>query len=65
MQILSEQQAGLAHLTKILQKDVKDLAVIMGNGISGGVAGEDSSAHVRDGDTSWGSKSTLRVSSLR
>ncbi|KAH9914103.1 uncharacterized protein B0H18DRAFT_1108484 [Fomitopsis serialis] len=29
-QILAEEQAGLAHLTKILQKDLKDLAVIQG-----------------------------------
>ncbi|KAF7305143.1 C2H2-type domain-containing protein [Mycena kentingensis (nom. inval.)] len=29
-QILSEQQAGLAHLMKILQKDLKDLAVVLG-----------------------------------
>ncbi|KAG8216116.1 nucleoporin complex subunit 54-domain-containing protein [Butyriboletus roseoflavus] len=29
-QILSDQQAGLQHLTKILQRDLKDLGVIMG-----------------------------------
>ncbi|KAJ7058450.1 nucleoporin complex subunit 54-domain-containing protein [Mycena amicta] len=29
-QILSEQQAGLVHLTKILQKDLKDLSVVLG-----------------------------------
>jgi len=29
-QILAEQQAGLAHLTKILQKDLNDIAVIRG-----------------------------------
>ncbi|KAJ7595012.1 nucleoporin complex subunit 54-domain-containing protein [Mycena floridula] len=29
-QVLADQQAGLAHLTKILQKDIKDLAIIMG-----------------------------------
>ena len=29
-QILSDQQAGLQHLTKILQQDLKDLGVIMG-----------------------------------
>ncbi|EEB87905.1 hypothetical protein MPER_14544, partial [Moniliophthora perniciosa FA553] len=28
--VLAEQQAGLAHLTKILQKDLRDLAIIMG-----------------------------------
>ena len=32
LQILAEQQAGLAHLTKILQKDMKDVAVIYGEG---------------------------------
>ncbi|KAK7062874.1 Nucleoporin nup57 [Paramarasmius palmivorus] len=30
VQVLAEQQAGLAHLTKILQKDLRDLAIIMG-----------------------------------
>ncbi|KAL0579909.1 Nucleoporin nup57 [Marasmius crinis-equi] len=30
-QVLAEQQAGLAHLTKILQKDLKDLAIIVGS----------------------------------
>lgn len=30
LQILSDQQAGLQHLTKILQRDLKDLGVIMG-----------------------------------
>ncbi|KAF8065006.1 nucleoporin complex subunit 54-domain-containing protein [Lyophyllum atratum] len=34
-QILSEQQNGLAHLTKILQRHQKDLSVIMGGGVSG------------------------------
>jgi nuclear pore complex protein Nup54 len=29
-QILAEQQPGLQHLTKILQKDLKDLNVIFG-----------------------------------
>lgn len=29
-QILAEEQAGLAHVTKILQKDLKDLGVIEG-----------------------------------
>lgn len=35
MQILADQQAGLEHLTKILQRDLKDLHVIMGNGTEG------------------------------
>ena len=30
VQILAEEQAGLAHLTKLLQKDLKDLAVVLG-----------------------------------
>lgn len=30
-QVLGEEQAGLAHLTKLLQKDLKDLAVIQGS----------------------------------
>ncbi|KAF8241135.1 hypothetical protein L208DRAFT_1229414 [Tricholoma matsutake] len=65
-QILSEQQAGLAHLTKILQRDLKDLAVIMGNGAGGGgMGGEDSSSYAKDGDMLRGSTSTLRVSALR
>jgi len=29
MQILSEQQQGLAHLTKLLQIELRDLAVIL------------------------------------
>ncbi|KAI0074259.1 hypothetical protein K474DRAFT_1601794, partial [Panus rudis PR-1116 ss-1] len=29
-QILAEEQAGLAHVTKVLQRDLKDLAVIQG-----------------------------------
>lgn len=62
VQILSEQQAGLAHLTKILQRDLKDLAVIMGN--KTGTGGEESSSHAKD-DALWGSMSTLRVSALR
>ncbi|KZT64982.1 hypothetical protein DAEQUDRAFT_731954 [Daedalea quercina L-15889] len=32
-QILAEEQAGLVHLTKILQKDLKDLAVIQGTAV--------------------------------
>lgn len=33
-QILAEEQAGLAHLTKLLQKDMKDLGVIVGSSAS-------------------------------
>ncbi|KAH9834748.1 nucleoporin complex subunit 54-domain-containing protein [Rhodofomes roseus] len=32
-QILEQEQAGLAHLTKILQKDLRDLAVIQGTAV--------------------------------
>jgi nuclear pore complex protein Nup54 len=63
VQILSEQQAGLAHLTKILQRDLKDLAVIMGSGTGG--SREDLLSHAKDGDALQGSKSILRVSALR
>ncbi|KZT04934.1 uncharacterized protein LAESUDRAFT_682065 [Laetiporus sulphureus 93-53] len=51
-QILSEEQAGLAHLTKVLQKDLKDLAVIQGTSIK------------EDSEYSSGSTSTLRSSSI-
>jgi hypothetical protein len=38
----------------------------MGNGTGGGgVGGDDSSLLAKDGDTSWSSTSTLRVSALR
>ncbi|KAG6918308.1 hypothetical protein DXG01_015400 [Tephrocybe rancida] len=47
-QILSEQQAGLAHLTKVLQKAQKDLSVVLAT--PGGVA-EDTSSF----SESWGS----------
>jgi len=29
-QILADEQAGLGHLTKVLQKDMRDLGVILG-----------------------------------
>ncbi|KAG6855723.1 hypothetical protein H0H87_011615 [Tephrocybe sp. NHM501043] len=59
-QILSEQQAGLAHLTKVLQKAQKDLGVILA--VPGGGGAEDTSAL---SDSSWGSASALRASTLR
>ncbi|KAF7309969.1 C2H2-type domain-containing protein [Mycena indigotica] len=40
-QILAEQQAGLVHLTKILQKDLKDIAVVLGKNINRDDDGED------------------------
>jgi len=62
-QIISEQQMGLAHLTTILQRDLKDLRVIIGDrATGGGLGGEDP---LKDGDALWSSTSTLRVSALR
>ncbi|KAJ8700611.1 hypothetical protein PTI98_003624 [Pleurotus ostreatus] len=58
--VLSEQQAGLIHLTKILQKAIKDLNVIMGRGSS--AADE---VYEVDRDELWSSTSTLRASALR
>lgn len=58
-QILAEQQAGLQHLTKILQKDQKDLGVIMGT-----KSADDTYAQ-EGGEELWGSTSTMRASSLR
>jgi len=55
-QILAEQQAGLQHLTKILQKDMKDLNVILGK----------KAPREEDvGEALWDSTSTLRASALR
>jgi len=61
-QILSEQQSGLQHLTKILQKDLKDLAVITGTKGSG--SADDADVEM-GGENLWSSTSTLRVSALR
>ncbi|KDR76984.1 hypothetical protein GALMADRAFT_246158 [Galerina marginata CBS 339.88] len=62
-QILSEQQAGLQHLTKILQKDTKDLNVVLGNKNASGSA--DDNGSLQDyGESLWGSTSTLRASAL-
>lgn len=61
-QILAEQQAGLQHLTKILQKDQKDLAIIMGSGKAKG----DDEYLANEGENMWSStNTTLRSSSLR
>ncbi|PBK66252.1 hypothetical protein ARMSODRAFT_890614 [Armillaria solidipes] len=59
-QILSEQQNGLAYLTTILQKNLKDLGIIMGTGPTM-TAGDDS----MEGENLWTSTSTLRASVLR
>jgi len=59
VQILTEQQAGLQHLTKILQKDLKDVAVVMGT------KGSDEMDAEAAGVNLWTSTSTLRASALR
>ncbi|KAF8920594.1 nucleoporin complex subunit 54-domain-containing protein [Mucidula mucida] len=59
-QILAEQQAGLAHLTKVLHKDLKDLGVIMGTGPPI-TAGDDTMTP----DNLWTSTSSLRASVFR
>ncbi|KIY64027.1 hypothetical protein CYLTODRAFT_425598 [Cylindrobasidium torrendii FP15055 ss-10] len=58
-QILAEQQAGLAHLTKILQRDLKDLGVIYG---FSAVEADDESMTP---ENLWSSTNTLRASVLR
>ena len=64
-QILAEQQAGLQHLTKILQKDLKDLNVVFGKS-SANMTLEDGAGSVQEGgDNSWGSTSMLRASALK
>ncbi|KAG6828809.1 hypothetical protein H0H92_006691 [Tricholoma furcatifolium] len=62
-QILSDQQAGLAHLTKVLQKTDKDLDVILATPNRA----EDGGAYADPHSHSWGSasSSTLRASALR
>jgi hypothetical protein len=49
VQILSEQQAGLVHLTKILKGDLADINVVLKGG---GRQGEEG-----DGEELWGSRS--------
>jgi nuclear pore complex protein Nup54 len=41
--VLGEQQAGLAHLTKVLQKDLRDLTVIEGREV------RDENGHIKEG----------------
>ncbi|KII91613.1 hypothetical protein PLICRDRAFT_51753 [Plicaturopsis crispa FD-325 SS-3] len=55
-QILTEQQTGLNHLTKIVQRDMKDLSIILGTG---------SASQEEDMEQMFSSTSTLRASSLR
>ncbi|KAF8199453.1 nucleoporin complex subunit 54-domain-containing protein [Pholiota molesta] len=65
-QILAEQQAGLQHLTRILQKDQKDLSMILGNASSTkDTSGDDLSLPTSTDENLWGSTSTLRASALR
>ncbi|KAJ6625228.1 nucleoporin complex subunit 54-domain-containing protein [Mycena sp. CBHHK59/15] len=49
-QILSEQQAGLVHLTKILQRDLRDIDVVLKGGGAQGRVEEG------DGEDLWGSR---------
>ncbi|KAL1745986.1 nucleoporin complex subunit 54-domain-containing protein [Schizophyllum fasciatum] len=57
-QILADQQSGLAHLTKVLKKSQRDIAVIMGQ--------RPTDLDDVDGDELWGSAAgALRASTLR
>ncbi|KAG6807784.1 hypothetical protein H0H92_006405, partial [Tricholoma furcatifolium] len=60
--ILSDQQAGLAHLTKVLQKTDKDLDVDVI--LATPSRAEDVGAFADSHSHSWGSASTLRASAL-
>lgn len=60
-QILAEQQAGLQYLTKILQKNQKDVAVILGRSGSA----EDAYLHEGGGEALWSSNGNLRASTIR
>jgi nuclear pore complex protein Nup54 len=64
-QILAEQQAGLQHLTKILQKDLRDLNVVFGKSSANMTLEEGAGSVQESGDNSWGSTSTLRASALK
>ena len=64
-QILAEQQAGLQHLTKILQKDLRDLNVVFGKSSANMTLEEGAGSVQEGGDNSWGSTSTLRASALK
>jgi len=64
-QILAEQQAGLQHLTKILQKDLRDLNVVFGKSSANLTLEEGVGSVQEGGDNSWGSTSTLRASALK
>ncbi|KAH9474431.1 Nucleoporin nup44 [Psilocybe cubensis] len=64
-QILTEQQAGLQHLTKILQKSQRDLNVIMGNSSKNTAESTNDETGAGLGESIWGSTSMLRASALR
>ena len=61
-----EQQAGLAHLTKILQKSQRDLAIIMGTAApgGGGMNGDEVVEGEKLWSNLWSSMNTLRESLL-
>lgn len=61
-QILSEQQVGLQHLTKILQKGQDNIKVI--KGIFKASIAEAGAPH-EDGEKLWGSTTAFRASALR
>ncbi|KAF9484037.1 hypothetical protein BDN70DRAFT_872935 [Pholiota conissans] len=64
-QILAEQQTGLQHLTRLLQKDQKDLGVILGNAANTQDEEDGITLPIDADDKRWGSTSTLRASALR
>jgi len=63
-QILAEQQNGLAHLTRMLQKDLKDLNIIMGTKLTRGESGI-GAGDLSQSEDLWASTSALRASVLR
>ncbi|RXW20852.1 hypothetical protein EST38_g4994 [Candolleomyces aberdarensis] len=60
IQVLKDQQAGLAHLTKILKKGKSDMAIVMGQNQN-----SNEELQLKEGETLWNSTSTLRASALR
>ena len=55
----------LQHLTKILQKDLRDLNVVFGKSSANMTLEEGVGSVQEGGDNSWGSTSTLRASALK
>jgi nuclear pore complex protein Nup54 len=64
-QILSDQQTGLQHLTKILQRDLKDLGVIMGTNGEGEDGNMNTENRFSASASPYGSTSTLHASAVR